>query len=131
MSDMSLVEVEALVAKAARGVGLPWGLAAEAGKAARRAIAANTPGAGEAFLAWLETTAGREDCPLVAGLRDRDLSEPDDACADIVYRSVVENALVLARRRARLSDEVLERMNALAHRTYAPATEESRARGAG
>ena len=32
---LSLGEAEALVAKAAKGAGLPWGLAAEAGRAAR------------------------------------------------------------------------------------------------
>ncbi|MEL7465617.1 MAG: DUF3726 domain-containing protein [Pseudomonadota bacterium] len=131
MSGLSLGEFEALVAKAARGVGLPWGLAAEAGKAARRAIAAETPGAGEGFLDWLETAPGRAECPLMKGLRDRDLGEADAESADLVYRAVVDQAQTLGLRRAHLSETVTERLNALAHRTYAPATEESRARGAG
>lgn len=131
MSDLSLGEIEALVAKAARGAGLPWGLAAEAGKAARRAIASGAPEMDEAFLRWLENAPGRADCPLVTGLRDRDLGEADPSRVDPIYRAVVADPGALGLRRAKLSETVLERLNALAHRTYAPATEESRARGAG
>ena len=42
----SLNEIEAIGKRAARGAGLPWGLAEEAGKAARWLTARGLPGRG-------------------------------------------------------------------------------------
>jgi Protein of unknown function (DUF3726) len=47
--DASLNEVESLAAKAARGAGLPWGLAEETGRAARWLAACDEPWAGSLF----------------------------------------------------------------------------------
>ena len=55
----TLAEIDALCGKAARGVGCPWGLAEEAGKAARWLAARGLPGP-EALAALLE---GARDCP--------------------------------------------------------------------
>lgn len=51
-------EIEAVCMKAARGAGLPWGLAEEAGMAARRLAEAGLPGP-EWLLAYLEGPRGR------------------------------------------------------------------------
>ncbi len=50
-------EIEAVAAKAARGVGFDWGLAEEAGMAARRLVEAGLPGP-ELLLAYLEGARG-------------------------------------------------------------------------
>lgn len=55
----TLAEIDALCRKAARGVGCPWGLAEEAGKAARWLAARGLPGP-EALAALLE---GPRNCP--------------------------------------------------------------------
>ena len=55
----SLAEIDALCRKAARGAGCPWGLAEEAGKAARWLAARGLPGP-EALAALL---AGARNCP--------------------------------------------------------------------
>lgn len=59
-------EIEAVCTKAARGAGLPWGLAEEAGMAARRLAEASLPGP-EWLLAYLEGAAGA--APAVLGAR--------------------------------------------------------------
>ena len=135
MSALSLGEAEALVAKAARGAGLPWGLAAEAGKAARRAFASGATDAAADFATWLSGDPGGASCPLAAGLAAAEgcgEASPDAASARRVYdaaaRRVSPDPDV---RRATIPAEALEALEALAARTYAPATEESRAKGAG
>lgn len=55
--DVSLAEVEALCRKAARGRGYPWGLAEEAGRAARELAADGREGPA-ALLALLDASGG-------------------------------------------------------------------------
>ena len=206
----SLNEIEAIGKRAARGAGLPWGLAEEAGKAARWLTARGLPGA-EELVEILTQNDGKSYgelapvsadgvwrapsgrlCPLVCGaaLCDRaaeiaaglvielgataqplllgpyaagaakltgatiELSwagvvmtlGPDGVAiegdpADLTMRSVDS---VVCRRSGRGVDgrpsdtpgravnaETWSRLNALAHRTFAPATEASRLAGAG
>ncbi|MGR3485095.1 MAG: DUF3726 domain-containing protein [Paracoccaceae bacterium] len=59
---LSLGEVEALSRKAARGAGLPWGLAEEAGRAVRHLHALGLDGASA-----LAACLGRPGCPIAAG----------------------------------------------------------------
>lgn len=54
MTRLSLGEIEALCQKAARGAGLAWGLAEEAGRAARALTAAGLPGPEALALALAE-----------------------------------------------------------------------------
>ena len=56
--DVSLTELEALCRKATRGVGYPWGLVEEAGRAARELVAAGHDGA-EALLVLLRACDAR------------------------------------------------------------------------
>lgn len=63
MTRLTLGEIEALCQKAARGAGLDWGLAEEAGRAARALAAAGLPGP-EALAAAL--AAGPGAAPRVA-----------------------------------------------------------------
>lgn len=70
MSGWSLGETRALSVKAARGAGLPWGLAEEAGHAVSWLESRHAPGAA-ALAALLLRRDGREDagrdCPLAFG----------------------------------------------------------------
>lgn len=213
--NLSLNELEALCRKAARGAGLDWGPADEAGRAARRLAAFDLPGP-ELLLARLARhagdgvpagalsprsldgewwSAGEVLCPVLAGaalsdaawrlgdageivlhdvicpllltpfvgLAARQLGTPvsvawadliltDDGCvlwldgtrarifderADTV-RCVTGAALdtpsgkpLSQVTRARPDPVCVEGLEAFAQRTYAPATEESRLRGAG
>lgn len=66
---LSLSEIEALAMKAARGAGMSWGMAEEAGFAARLLAAQGVPGA-ELLLRHLETLAGTDwsaVAPVVTG----------------------------------------------------------------
>lgn len=63
-NPVSRSEIEALCHKAARGAGLSWGLAEEAGMAARRLAEAGLPGP-EWLLAYLEGPRG--GAPVIAG----------------------------------------------------------------
>lgn len=89
MTDLSLGELEALATKAARGAGMPWGLAAEAGHSVRVLAGAGAPGG--ARLAGLLTSYGqvarpRRDkgvwrgdgalCPVTLGAALADFAEP-------------------------------------------------------
>ena len=221
--SLSLNELEALCRKAARGAGLPWGVAEEAGWAARRLAAIALPGP-ELLLARLarhdvlaapvadEGTRvapslsprslagdwrgeGEDLCPILAGASLGDVAERVDARGGVTLHGVLSPLLLVpfaglvARRlgrtvrlawedvvlsedgegtwldgpgerarieragtvrcralppdvarpgarlspvtRARPDPLCLERLEALARRTCAPATEESRRRGAG
>jgi len=56
---LTLAEIESYLRKAARARGLPWGIAEEAGKAARWLAAFNLPGP-ETLLAHLQQVSGEE-----------------------------------------------------------------------
>ena len=131
---LSLGEAEALVAKAAKGAGLPWGLAAEAGRAARRALAADRTDAPQVFADWLTGAPGGLDCPLKAGLyavEANEGEEPDDPADALIFNAAADRLTDAGLRRAAIGDEAMATLSHLAHLTYAPATEESRAKGAG
>lgn len=133
--DLSLGEIEALVTKAARGAGYPWGLASEAGAAARRLTAGGAPGADHfaVFLAAAAEGAIADECPIRAGLfiadggRAEDAPSPWPEIRDAVAHPGREGDVT----RCVAPEATLAALEALAARTYAPATEESRARGAG
>ena len=129
-ATLSLGEAEALIAKAARGAGLPWGLAQEAGRAARRAFAAGRSETPETFLAWLKGDPGGADCPLKQGLFEAETGGASDD-ASLIRAAAADRAPSLGVLRAEISGPTLKGLERLAHHTYAPATEESRARGAG
>ncbi len=133
--DLSLGETEALIAKAARGAGYPWGLAAEAGSAARAMIASGAPDVEAAFADFLEAAAlhapNADICPIRRGLLRADGMEPPATPTDWPLVEAAFTTPPGAMTRATISPETLARLDALAARTYAPATEESRARGAG
>ncbi|MEM7545845.1 MAG: DUF3726 domain-containing protein [Pseudomonadota bacterium] len=131
--DLSLGEAEALITKAARGAGYPWGVAAEAGAAARNLIASGAEGA-RIFADVLEhaakTMPPEHKCPIRRGLYRADGGTPDGPVTD----AAVEAAFLpmpACKTRCDLDAETFERLNQLAARTYAPITEESRQRGAG
>lgn len=67
---MSLNEVDAMVRKAARGAGLDWGLAEEAGRAARWLCAQGHDGVGTAAKALAGTSHDRSTFSLGARLAD-------------------------------------------------------------
>ena len=135
MSALSLGEAEALVAKAARGAGMPWGLAAEAGKAARRAFGAGAAEVDASFVTWLSGDPGGPQCPLVRGLLAAEggaETAQNGSAAQLIYNAAARRLSADPDiKRAQISPEAQDSLEALAHRTYAPATEESRARGAG
>jgi hypothetical protein len=68
--DASFNEVEALVTKAARGAGLPWGLAEEAARAARWLAGFDLPWP-ETLLALLAEPDGAEPCLTTDGSGSR------------------------------------------------------------
>lgn len=131
---LSLGEAEALVAKAAKGAGLPWGLAAEAGRAARRALAADRADAPQAFADWLTGAPGGAGCPLKAGLYAAETSEGEPTAypaAALIFNAAADRLTDAGLRRAAIGEEAMRTLSHLANLTYAPATEESRAKGAG
>ncbi|MDP2802192.1 MAG: DUF3726 domain-containing protein [Phreatobacter sp.] len=117
--DMSLNEVETLAAKAARGAGLSWGGAEEFGRAAR-----------------LLATAGRDWPALVTALA----GTADDVAAEAAALARCEATLEAAglgapgsgvATRAAVAPATLAALEALAARTYVPASAQSRVLGAG
>ncbi len=64
--DLSLNEVEGLAQKAARGAGLAWGLADDAGRSARW-LAAHGVDWASSLLALLDTSPPPSSCPLLHG----------------------------------------------------------------
>ncbi|WP_101067083.1 DUF3726 domain-containing protein [Roseovarius salinarum] len=207
----SLYEVEALARRAARGAGLSWGLAEEAGRSTRWLAAAGLPGP-EALADWLSrseglphdllcpadvgatwTARGGTLCPLIAGAALSDMAAelaarggvtlgptgapllmlPFVAAAaraggaalavewaglsahfgervslratDAGLHAAQATGIRVARRvhppggacavrpgsRGHIPPRAAETLDAFAHRTYAPATPESRLGGAG
>lgn len=68
---VSLSEIEAMSKKAARGAGFSWGMAEEAGFAARWLATYRLPGP-ELLLAVLRTKPSPKQCPLTIGVRISD-----------------------------------------------------------
>jgi hypothetical protein len=185
--DLSLNEVETLAQKAARGAGLPWGVAEDAGRAAVWICRRGGDWAG-ALLALLETPPPDAESPLLLGGWLADAAEPcrmarvawplwalpgllrttarpvsvllgnaelrcnpgEDPAATLAGASLAamqEASLALAFppgplpmlpyplpaivRRARVPGAEWRRLQALAARTYVPATARSRLTGAG
>lgn len=171
-ADLSLGEVQALGAKAARGAGRAHGTAQDAGFAVRWLCERGYDGA-ELLLDLLQQTDGAPSadlvpgqggsgpfCPLILGAYFADLNQMPDmtpvhcpplalpflaqvAPSDDALRMICEDGLLGLSRadgaqlsrpmvhRAAVSLGVLAGLEAFAQRTYAPATEESRERGAG
>lgn len=137
--DLSLGETEALIVKAARGADLPWGLAVELGAAARRSLSRGDADVVDAFAAFLceiaESGLGPpEDCPLRAGFYAIDGGEapiPAHVIASPVFSAVASDEVGRVAARCVMKPETHAALDALARRTYAPATESSRRRGAG
>ncbi|MGQ0611243.1 MAG: DUF3726 domain-containing protein [Paracoccaceae bacterium] len=65
-ADLSLSELRALITKAARGAGMEWGLAEEAGWAAEWLARRGLPAADWAA-DWLADRNGGADCPVARG----------------------------------------------------------------
>lgn len=131
--DLSLGETEALMAKAARGAGFSWGIAVEIGKAARRLVASDASGAVR-FAEFLKSVAAEmpepHACPVRRGLLRADGGTPIGQS----LRPDIEAAfmpLPSLQKRCRMDSRAYECLNLLAARTYAPATAQSRDRGAG
>ena len=181
---MSLNEVEAMARKAARGAGLEWGLAEDAGRATRWLCAQGLDGVGVAvsvligrseatctiargaalsdraadlrngpvnlqnidaplfllpFAAWVARTlqtAVEVECDRCRALTDgRTLSMtgdfPDHASAVSLRITNADLGAGRSPSRARPTETDWAELEALAKRTYAPATDESRLKGAG
>ncbi|KMW60818.1 hypothetical protein AIOL_000983 [Candidatus Rhodobacter oscarellae] len=125
---MSLGELQALAAKAARGAGLSWGLAEEAGWAVRWLEARGLAGA--AALAGV-LPEGAPQIALGAALADGSTPEPPaEAAQHLLLRPFLEDT-PSTQTRAQISQDTLRVLNRYASRTYAPATEASRLAGAG
>ena len=124
---VSLAEIDAMGRKAARGAGLPWGLAEEAGRAARHLAAWGLPGP-EALAALVAAAA------LPAGPAAGDWAWAGSGrLGGLAIRRVAGSAHAPRHADAGARPVALATWRALdryAHRTYAPATEASRA-GAG
>lgn len=113
--DMSLNEVETLAAKAARGAGLSWGGAEEIGRAARRIA-----------------RAGGDWPSLVLGL-DGPAAGGPALEAEVLARLEAESQALDAGQatRAAVAPATLAALEALAAKTYVPASARSRVLGAG
>ena len=93
MTDWSLAEIRALATKAARGAGLDWGLAEEAGYAVSWLEARCAPGT-QALASWLEAVGevDKEICPIRIGTALMDCGEaPENG-----YELTVFQPLLLA-----------------------------------
>lgn len=152
MPRYSLTEIETHCRKAARGAGYEWGEAEEAGKAVRRLCAAGIDGVTE-LLELLQTVDGKVDtyrpnaglfkgdpqqqiCGLSLGcaLADRKmdtLPEGINIIAPMIAQGVMQANLGNAAPVTEVSDATWKALNSFAHRTYVPATKESRLKGAG
>lgn len=128
MVDLSLGELQALATKAARGAGLSWGLAQEAGWAVRWLEARGLPGAAALAEALPD---GAPQIPIGAALSDGALAAaPAEMVGHPLLRPFTEDAPA-TQTRAQLTRDVMRVLNRYASRTYAPATEASRLSGAG
>lgn len=193
MIELSLNEAEMLALKAARGAGLPWGLAEDVGRAVRWLAPRSAAWAGSLFalldgppadlccpfrlggfmtdtaalpidrtfprVSWpiwlvpaLHETARLGRCAVAARLGATDLRCPAGGDvvaavpwsalealpeADVRVRApaaegaVLPHALVPLSTRPLIAAQLLARLETLAARTYVPASEESRRKGAG
>lgn len=177
--DLSLNEVEVLAQKAARGAGLPWGVAEDTGRAAAWIAARIGPWAME----LLGLLHGQESTLLLAGLLADDFSDrhiervvlplwalpglvttttrpvairldeleihcnPGEVPTATTLDMPTASALAVAFaaepladlplpfvprfRRSRVAETDWQKLQALAYRTYVPATDHSRRSGAG
>lgn len=132
----SLAEIDAQCRKAARGLGCPWGMAEEAGKAARQLAAHGLPGP-EALATMLGArtacccTSGAR-CDLRIGVEAADQGTRPGEGASILTRAIAgDYALPGAPGSRAVAPEAWAILDRLAARTYAPASEASRRSGAG
>lgn len=144
----SLVEVEALAKKAAKGAGYSWGEAEDAARAVRWLEARGLGGA--AALAAHLSGSGKGACPIKVGIavcdgmrqaEDVDLTTLDQPVLLLPFADWVGAADGVAKSlgvapgpeavRSHASAEAMDVLAKFAHRTYAPETEESRSSGAG
>lgn len=160
MIDLSMSELHALTRKALRGAGYEWGLAEDGARAAVWLAARGRPAA-EVIAALLEGDIAPETCPIRAGCRLADARPaPPAEVGELVLpvlvvpfvsdfagvvaegdpMSIAPQQVTLAaatdtppvtQSRACIAPDHLATLNRWAHRTYAPATEASRQRGAG
>ena len=91
---VSLNEVEMIALRAARGTGCPWGLAEEAGKAARWLAARRLPWL-EALLALLEQRGKSGACPLLTGAGLADLPREAIGAAGATFEDIAAPILLL------------------------------------
>ena len=144
----SIGEIASLSVKAARGAGLPWGLAAEAGRVVRVLSERGLPGA-EALAGDL--AASEPGRTLKAGCRiagaemtPKEAESGSPASLILTAFGEVLSGQALARgiegndtsaalrtRITHVDPDALKLLNALAAKTYAPPSEHSRATGAG
>lgn len=148
----SLNEIEAQIRKAARGAGLEWGLAEEAGKIGRRLAAHDPSQLGLLADALNNFHAGNQATALTC--RDSYFASPDsrplspfilgpaladhgrgEAASPVAYRALL--GLYLDRRPLKpvvsvaIPDRLWQRFDKLAMLTYVPASTASRLTGAG
>ena len=149
MTDWSLIEVEALSKKAAKGAGYSWGQAEDAARAVRWLEARGLEGAAALAAVLEQKDAGLADtaCPILRGISVSDGMSPASELAG--DSEIVSPILLLPfadwagesldlgvevgpeEVRSHTSGDTMKALGAFAHRTYAPATEESRVQGAG
>ena len=136
-TDLALGEVASLAGKAARGSGHSWGLAEDAADAVRSLARFGLPGP-EALLAALGCDPAEDPILIGVALSDRAASLCQDGpAAPARGACVIAQALgelpegLAPHSRANVPDAVIAGLNAFAAKTYAPATEASRKRGAG
>lgn len=144
----SLNEVEAMAKKAAKGAGYTWGEAEDAARAVRWLEARGLTGA--AALAAHLGAKGSGACPIWKGIAVSDgLEEADNidpatldqpllfvpfaawAGAEKVVADKLGITVGQETTRSFTDAETMASLAAFAHKTYAPATEESRSLGAG
>lgn len=144
----SLIEVEALSKKAAKGAGYSWGEAEDAAKAVRWLEARGLDGA-SALVNHL-SASDQGACPIHAGIavsdgvtqvESVDLSGLDQPLLFLPFASWTGSEQEVADKlgitvgaeqvRSHTSAETMAALAGFAHKTYAPHTEESRTSGAG
>lgn len=142
----SIGEIASLSVKAARGAGLPWGVAAEAGRIVRVLSERGLPGAEAVARDLAAAEPGRT---LKAGCGIKGADGPPVEAEPGSHASLILTALGEAftgkpvvcgdegtratprTRIAHVDPDALALLNALAAKTYAPPSEHSRATGAG
>lgn len=144
----SLIEVEALAKKAAKGAGYSWGEAEDAARAVRWLEARGLGGA--AALAAHLTGGGKGSCPIWKGIavsdgvEDATTVDPDTLDQPLLFLPFADWAgagqetaqrmgitICNAQVRSYTDTGTMNVLGKFAHKTYAPSTEESRALGAG